>query len=418
MQQIIHEVWGGAGEHGRSCYYVYVDDTSILLDCGGKKEEGGLYPQLCEEKVRELQAVFLSHAHEDHMAALPLLLSHGYQGEVWLTKETYRQLPKYALAWKRYVEKQGKELPYAYSDWDKLQYRLLDDEAQEGEWLELSPELKVCWGVSGHMTGAIWLLVELSGRLLFYSGDYSNESNVLRATLPHSNLYEHKSIELAIVDAAYGASKLSQAEQLEQLLNKIEQVYHRGGHILLPVPLSGRGLDLMLAVREKLKYIPVAAEKNLLQEWLQVATEPAAQCFLREGVASTIISELEVVVGVSNPNERQLLVDSNPHIIFSPDGMLLSEPALTYATLLEHDARHAILLTGHLSKDAQKNNRLNCEMGTYRYKVHQGIHDVKRMINAVQPLKTLLVHTSAESTEALIQQLIVDGYDEESFVSS
>lgn len=67
------EVWGGAGEYGRSCYFVKNKETKILFDCGINRSYKDSYPKIEREVVPFLDAVFLSHIHEDHTMGLPLL---------------------------------------------------------------------------------------------------------------------------------------------------------------------------------------------------------------------------------------------------------------------------------------------------------------------------------------------------------
>ena len=82
----------GSGENGRNCHLIEYNDKIILLDCGVKREiiDGtvGFYPGLTKEIVNKISCVFLSHCHEDHVAALPLLYHLGYKGLVYATKET------------------------------------------------------------------------------------------------------------------------------------------------------------------------------------------------------------------------------------------------------------------------------------------------------------------------------------------
>lgn len=142
------EVWGGAGEHGRSCYYVETDEHAILLDCGGKKYSSDPYPKLNATKIRKLDAVFLSHAHEDHCAGLPLLYQHGFTGEVWMTRPTSQQLQDYLSSWGKYVARQplqGKmKITYLsyVSHAAAIRQRLLDEEGDFGSVLKSCLDFK------------------------------------------------------------------------------------------------------------------------------------------------------------------------------------------------------------------------------------------------------------------------------------
>ncbi|URN94743.1 MAG: MBL fold metallo-hydrolase [Candidatus Pristimantibacillus lignocellulolyticus] len=405
------DVWGGAGEHGRSCYRVEGEELSILLDCGGKKEYGGIYPQIVADQVRSLNSVFLSHAHEDHMAALPLLLQYGYMGDIWLTRETHRQLPAYARAWRSYVMSQGMKIPYEATDWEKLHYRFLDEETQEDGWVSIFPGLRICFGPSGHLPGAVWMLIELEGILVFYSGDYSSESSLLQATMPDLSLLKGRQIDVAIVDAAYGDSPEKQSFHLAQLLDKLDSVHKRGGHVLLPVPLIGRGLDLIVEINEQHPKLPIAAEINLIHEWERLSQWSTANRWLRSDSLSKIDKAISKVKHITGEVDRRLILKGEPHIILSTDGMMLTEPARSYGKWLSDNSKHAIVFTGHLSEDAHMSTEEKCEFVSIRYKIHQGLPDVQKMVLELQPLQVLLVHADVDKTERLITHLAKLGYD-------
>ena len=71
----------GAGNNiGCSSYFISVEGTNILLDAGSKKipqSAGETYPQydfLTQNVINdfsEIDAVFVSHAHYDHIGSLP-----------------------------------------------------------------------------------------------------------------------------------------------------------------------------------------------------------------------------------------------------------------------------------------------------------------------------------------------------------
>ncbi len=65
--------------HGR--YYV-VDVGSFM------GEEGENHPWPEDLPVDRIEAVFLTHAHPDHIGRLPLLLREGYRGPIYLTRPT------------------------------------------------------------------------------------------------------------------------------------------------------------------------------------------------------------------------------------------------------------------------------------------------------------------------------------------
>ncbi len=75
--------------------------------------------------------------------------------------------------------------------------------------------IAVSMGYSGHVLGAVWFLVDMCNTYVFYSGDYSAESNILRANLPEKLGHN---IKIAIVDAAYHTDDVSQNERVKRTM--------------------------------------------------------------------------------------------------------------------------------------------------------------------------------------------------------
>lgn len=475
-------IWGGAGEHGRSAYLLSGDRTHILMDCGVKKEGAGAYPLIQPELVSTLDAVLLSHAHEDHSVAIPLLYKMGYQGEVWTTRETREQLNTYFQAWRSNLERAGHDLPYEEADVESIRYRYLEDQAKPGIWFEMIPDLHVLWGRSGHLAGSVWFALEMEGKRIFYSGDYTSESMLLQEdcaveVLRLASLFrgrEHKSsrmnnsqlsqgmavsdgiqlageplvelaiatgnsgiskisltpsltksklnypMDLAIVDAAYGTDRDTQADKLEQLDHAIRQTIARGGKVLLPMPSVGRGQEIMLWAHEQFPGVPLIVEQALLDGMKQLLRVPY---WLREqgthlegplnGVIERFLKGQSWHLPKSQEDRERLLNQYGASLWFIPDGMMQSTLARWYYSQLAESGENLILLTGHaavgtFAQQLAQNPAEHgvCEVQKIRYKVHQGWLDVERMLQRLPARHTLLVHADKAETDRLRKGLL------------
>lgn len=76
-----HEVTG-------SCHFLEVGASKVLIDCG--MEQGNNVYQNAELPVsyREIDYVFLTHAHIDHAGMLPWIYARGFRGQVIATYAT------------------------------------------------------------------------------------------------------------------------------------------------------------------------------------------------------------------------------------------------------------------------------------------------------------------------------------------
>lgn len=509
-------VWGGAGEHGRSAYLLSGSNFRLLLDCGVKKEGTGEYPLIDPEIVPQLDAVLLSHAHEDHSVAIPLLYKMGYQGEVWTTRETRAQLRTYFANWRRFVERVGEELPYDEADEQAIRYRYLEDEGVSQTWFEPIPEVKVMWGRSGHLAGSVWFGLEVEAKRIFYSGDYTSESMLLQEDCPaeafsqvnitrenlvfdapsserwgteeliainsgqkagefitsqdqtsvaseassrtlvsmeipmkqgnftsngadgagranradradRANVADAAPIssvglvDLAIVDAAYGTDQDTQADKLEQLERAIRQTIDQGGKVLLPMPVVGRGQEIILWAQQQFSAVPMVVEQGLVDGmkqlmhvpyWLRDKGEHVTGSSLKDDI-DCFLTGRGWDLPMTTQEREQLLKLHTASLWFIPDGMMQSSLARWYYSQFSDREENLILLTGHVAHGTFADKLLRvpdqygvCEVRKIRYKVHQGWKDVERMLHRTPARHTVLVHADRAETDRLKEGLL------------
>ncbi|MBU2703549.1 putative metal-dependent RNase [Sporomusaceae bacterium BoRhaA] len=416
-------IWGGAGEHGRSCYFLQNGSMKVLLDCGAKKVGQGEYPLLPTNHIPTLNAVFLSHSHEDHSMAIPLLYKLGYQGKVWTTRATMQKLPYYFSAWKKYVDRQSGNLPYSSRHMEKIQYACLEDIAAPGQWIELSPGLRIYWGKSGHIIGSIWLILDLNGKFIFFSGDFTTEGRLLSSDwLPaiiRKDLAQVQSkkqeLDLAIIEAAHGLDTENQLIKLNHLTNTAQRVLTQNGWLLLPVPVVGRGQDLLVWAMETFPNTRLLVEETIADNLKQLLQWPH---WLRPGAAATINSVLnnpQLRIIKIHQQREQLLSDGQNGIILTDDGMLQTATARWYYQQLESHPNNCVVFTGHLPAGSQGQQLLSPGnlQGTAQlisYKVHQGLSDLRQMLNQLPSRQTVLVHTNKPTTDLICAKLSQENY--------
>jgi len=221
------DLLGGFGEKGRTSLAVSSGGDRILLDIGIKVGATGAeyYPAL-EGPLDCIDALFVSHAHEDHVGALCWLLSRGYAGPIFMTAETRGETPA-TLA--------------AYADpGDFKRFPIPDDRIEifePGDTLK-SGNLTIRTGRSGHVVGGVWFAVDDGKSRMVYSADVVPDSHVfVMDTIPHC--------DLLVFDASYGADPVPGAERAREISEWVAR--HPQG-CLLPTPLSGRSLELIAAL--------------------------------------------------------------------------------------------------------------------------------------------------------------------------
>ncbi len=92
--EISVEYFGGAGRVSGSCALLKTDDKSVIIDCGNFYEEGSLpaYNDTIDKKLVDVDAMVLTHAHNDHSGKIPLLINEGFNGKIYCTAATRKIL--------------------------------------------------------------------------------------------------------------------------------------------------------------------------------------------------------------------------------------------------------------------------------------------------------------------------------------
>ena len=195
--------FSGLGGKTPAALLVELAGRRILLDLG-EGPTPGQRPDLTG--IGRVDAIFLSHAHIDHVGAIDLWPELG-QPPVFASRLTFDALALLGLHLP----------PVACHDLPLQGPAHIRD-------------LPVTVGRSGHAAGGLWLhLPQEEGAL--YMGDWSRESGLLPFDPPPP-------AGLVITDLSYGDRDESLSDQVQRLVDGLSP------GTVLPVPILGRGADM------------------------------------------------------------------------------------------------------------------------------------------------------------------------------
>lgn len=382
---------GGSGEYLRNCFLLEADGHCFLLDCGVKRILGRVdevYPLVSRQIASRLEAVFLSHAHEDHTAALPYLLQLGYRGPVYGSPETISLTPGFMRKWAMYVVQHGGSLPFDPSLIDTVPFHSLSLSSHSVSGVPLAV------GRSGHMWGSYWYQFHFPSGTVLYTGDTTSEGLLLAAD-------PFPSSDVLIVDSAYASSHFSQKRQYQTVIELCEKTVAAGGSVLFPVPANGRGSDVLVALGQA--GFSLVVERTVFERCRDLLQ---ARTWLRGSftVPRCVVSD-------------EATRDSVPlkgRLILTPDGMLTSPVGLSYLARIRHDPISLVILTGYVAKGTMGYTlRETQEVRTSQVtiKVHPDSDDVARIVSSVHPKKVMLYHAPLAESEALALSLRQKGVE-------
>lgn len=309
---------GGVGKHGRNCFYVQGETIRFLVDCGKMADTPeDPYPRLTREQICNLDAVFLTHSHADHTGALPWLYENGFRSTVIAAAETLRQLP--------FAVKKSCTLQELFPN-------------GMGQFQNLS----IQWGRSGHCVGSVWYRFDENGKSVFFSGDYTEETQVY-ACDPIRN----QQADLAVLDCAYGLDETPYETACDRLIHETEKLLPDHKLLLFPVPKYGRGLEILKLFSERLPGVSYYSDTLFLQNF---AEQDAGGFWYRSVKINTSIcpydGQPQGIVFVSDPQLRGSTSQRMAKQVLSLGGMAVMTGTLekgSYSESLFRQGKMAML---------------------------------------------------------------------------
>jgi len=248
--------FGGAGILTGSNYLLEQnnsqDDEKFLVDCG--LFQGSDY---CERKnfepfsysPKSIKAVFITHAHLDHIGRLPKLYRDGFRGKVFSTPPTKEFSRELLIDSADILEREAKAkgLPKLYSieDIDKLMN--LWEEIDYHEKFNIG-DLEVEFFDAGHILGSAFIAIKDHDKKIVFSGDLGNTPAPL---INPTDSTVSLAADYAILESTYGGSihqgKNKQKDILEDL---IEDTVKNNGTLLIPAFAMERTQELLFELNE------------------------------------------------------------------------------------------------------------------------------------------------------------------------
>jgi Cft2 family RNA processing exonuclease len=421
---------GGASSVGASCLAIQLAEQWIVVDAGVRVDrKSDPLPDLSLLEGKDIRAIFVTHAHADHIGALPLLHQAFPTAPIFASRGT-SLLMEVMLAdalkimTRRAVEEM--ELPlYPETLVAGMLTRVRPLPVGESFTLPVLPGVTIFASRAGHIAGAVSLGFTAPDGSIVVSGDISStpQRTVTGATPP---TMDH--CDLLVLESTYGA-RLHPNRQAEEtrLAQAVANGLARGGHTLIPCFGLGRGQELLLvlqAAQEKgqIPEFPIYVDglvRRVCSTYLLIpeALSPTLQRQIRKGFTPFTGRN---VTFVRDERERERILAGPPACILSSSGMLTGGPSVWYAARLATDANASILITGYQDEESpgkrlldlaeKKENTLalggtqvevRCQVAKYSLSAHADGGELAAYAAALKPGRVALVHGDPEARAAL-----------------
>ncbi|MDP4178247.1 MAG: MBL fold metallo-hydrolase RNA specificity domain-containing protein [Bacillota bacterium] len=423
---------GGAREIGASCILLNIDNKNLMLDCGIR--QGGNKDILPDFRtVQEcggLDAIIISHAHMDHIGALPIISKEYPDIKIYMnnmTKDLVRVLLADSL---KIMNSREGEIPlYAETDVENMLNRVFTINYQVN--FEILDGIKLTFYPAGHIAGASCIYVTAKEGSFFYSGDFSifPQKSIDGAKIPKLRP------DTAVFESTYG-DKLHSNRDLEEdrLINIVKKCINENGKMLIPAFALGRSQEVLLILKRainngKLKKVNIYVDGMIKEINRTYIFNPL---YLKGVLGKKILRGIEPfyddnIKAVLNNKERESILESKEcSIIVSSSGMLTGGPSQSYAEKVASMENGYIVITGYQDEEspgrklldlleAEKDDRVldlngksipvKCKVDRIGLSAHGDKGEIKSLINLLSPKNIFLVHGEETVIESLAGEI-------------
>lgn len=347
--------YGGAGSVTGANYLLESEGYKILIDCG--LHQGSHYAERQNFEPfpyhpSDIKAVFVTHAHIDHIGLLPKLFKGGFQGSIYSTPAT-KDFAEFLLLDSEHIlskeaERERREPLYSSADvvsllgvWKHIEYH---------ESVEAGP-FKVKLYNAGHILGSAIIHIEAEGKKIVFSGDLGNYPPPIIQTTEIVN-----GADYCVVESTYG-DRVHEGvdERQEHLEDAIEDAVKAGGVLLIPAFAMERTQELLYHLNDLLEggrvpKIPVFIDSplaiKLTEVYKKYEKDFNKETYARVRSGDDILNFPGLRLTLTTEQSKEIKDAPSPKIIIAGSGMSQGGRILHHEHNYLPDPKSLILFIG------------------------------------------------------------------------
>lgn len=349
---------GGAGSVTGANFLLYNDEIKILVDCGleqGTKmaEVGNWEP--FPYNPSEIDYLFVTHAHTDHIGRIPKLIYDGFKGKIISTPAT-KDLSRVMLEDTSNIlsnSESGKQFDldkiysekivhHAFSLWETLDYHTKKD---------IGAGIEIFFKDAGHILGSAMIEMTKNGKKIVFTGDLGNSPSPLLADTEYID-----SADYIVMESVYGNRNHEERKERRENLKKIILENHkRSGVLVVSIFSLERTQEFLYEINEMVESgevpnMPVFVDsplaikvtdvfykhKNLFKESVRQDISSGDDIFKFKGLKETERTK----------DSKAILNSKNPKIIMAGSGMSAGGRVMHHEKNYLSDPNTTLLITG------------------------------------------------------------------------
>jgi len=431
---------------------VEIGANSYCLELAGKRIvlDSGLHPRFDGEAAMpdfslvadgSVDAIILSHAHQDHLGSLPVFMRRQPHAPVFMTEAT-RQLSDVMLH--NSVNVMMKKREEGITGYPLFTHREVDQAVRRwrpaplhtrfdvtGERLAANEDAELSFEFfdAGHILGSVGTLIRANGRKIFYTGDVQFDDQ----TIMQGARFPEEELDVLIIETTRGdrptPEGFTRAGEELRFAEAIKAQFDRGAGVLIPLFALGK-------TQEALAMFYEFRRRGLLN-----------LCPIYIGGLGTKLTEIYDKLAHHTPRQRHDLDLLNAVAPFTMAGKAadatplkggriyaISSGMMTEKTLSNSFARqvlsnpeHALFFVGYADPESPAGRiraaahgdtvqlsaeyppqKMLCQMEQFNFSAHASRESIRAYVNKVRPKKVILVHGDESAIQWFRSTLAAD----------
>lgn len=401
---------GAAGEVTGANFLFEIDGKKILIDCGlhqGERvdEDKNWVPFSYDPK--EIDYLFVTHAHSDHIGKVPKLIRDGFQGVIYGTEPTKE------ISYLMFKDAVGLLEDDAIERGEKMLYEDADIEQTMKLWkvipyhdkITITPDLSVTLYDAGHVLGSSMYEFNYKGKKMLFTGDLGNTPTpLLRDT--ETFIEPH----FVLMESVYGDRNHDDKEdRRNKLVSVIEDTVKNHGTLMIPSFSLERTQEVLFELNElveegRVPQVPIYLDSPLaikITEVYRKHTDYLNKHARTMAQKDDIFDFPGLIITRTRDESKAINQAPDPKVIIAGSGMMNGGRIVHHARQHAGESRATLLLVGYqavntLGRMFQSGERqvtinrarvdVNCRVETISgYSGHKGSDQLVEFVDAIKP---------------------------------
>ena len=425
-----------------------------MLDCGMHPKNTGedALPDLKAIAGREVEAILISHAHQDHIGTLPVVMRRFPRARVFMTEATAEVGSVLLHNSVNVMTRQREEI--GEMSYPLFTHRETDRASERWRWCPLHQRISIAgerapqrekdaltfeFFEAGHVLGSAGILVRAEGQTVFYSGDVNFDDQ----TIMQAAIFPEEKVDVLIMECTRGdhakPAGWTRPGEEQRFAQALVNAFDRGACVLVPVFALGKTQEV-LAMLYKFRrqsrlfsgevpiYIGGLSSKftDIYDRRAQMTRRQLPRLQLMREVAPFILNDETVRDAPLRPGRVYAL----------SSGMMIPKTlSNVFARRLIENPRHSIFFVGYASPQSpagllreagtggevaldpdKPSQRVRCNIEQFQFSAHATREALIEYAKKISPRKIVLVHGDPPAVEWMRATLSAELADSEVIV--